>query len=590
MNEKLSSFQEGNPNYCDLVPIYSPYPKCNNNHLDALNPDSYLENDGLIQNYDAYENVWMKAFHDLNVRHLGKHYHGYGDGTGGTATATGGTATATATSGTMNKRVKIRRLHSIHDGSNAQSENSTNSVSSTNLNHAKVETYDDSLDVDEQVLIHPLLAVDSGHTDFTFNDINNNNSSSAASTSLKNKQRCKIMEILFESLSAPAAFIAPSPMVSSFAFGRQTSLIVDIGARGMRVTPIVDGLLLENAQRRSGRGGEWLNAVQHHVLNEYYLEEKIRKKKKRNKKGGDGNGSESTCSNRTPLVHPRYACQRKKDGGGVTLNYPYTDIQKSIFHDLALRDVMYEMKTSPHVSGVALYRDENWTIPFLHLKKESTHDQKVDSSQKESDEKDSKGEGTNDMDVDEKEEGNSSIDDSDDDDDPNEDYDTKSKKIYSLPDGTRVNVEKTETGKDLCRVAELFFADEVPFSHTFKSSSSAVNRPKTFSSLPIHELIKSSLSAVADADARKELCGNIILTGASSLFPNLEQRLSLEISHLVPNMYRCKVICSRNTLERRYSPWIGSSVLTSLGSFQQLWLSKSEYAEYGGILASQRFP
>ena len=32
--------------------------------------------------------------------------------------------------------------------------------------------------------------------------------------------------------------------------------------------------------------------------------------------------------------------------------------------------------------------------------------------------------------------------------------------------------------------------------------------------------------------------------------------------------------------------WIGGSILASLGSFQQLWMSKAEYAEQGaqGIL------
>ena len=89
---------------------------------------------------------------------------------------------------------------------------------------------------------------------------------------------------------------------------------------------------------------------------------------------------------------------------------------------------------------------------------------------------------------------------------------------------------------------------------------------------------------------RKELCGNIILSGASSLYPNLEQRLSLEVSHLVPSMYRCKIIASRSTIERRHASWIESSILSSLGSFQQLWLGKAEYEEFGVVMEAQRFP
>jgi len=91
-------------------------------------------------------------------------------------------------------------------------------------------------------------------------------------------------------------------------------------------------------------------------------------------------------------------------------------------------------------------------------------------------------------------------------------------------------------------------------------------------------------------DARKELCGNILLCGSHSMFPSLDKRLSLEISELVSNNFKCRVIAPRNSMERRFASWIGGSVLTSLGSFQQLWLSKTEYEEYGATLACQRFP
>ena len=106
---------------------------------------------------------------------------------------------------------------------------------------------------------------------------------------------------------------------------------------------------------------------------------------------------------------------------------------------------------------------------------------------------------------------------------------------------------------------------------------------------PIQKLVYDSISSV-DIDARRELCGNIILCGAHSLFPNLDKRLSHEISNIVSNSFKCRVIAPRNSTERRFASWIGGSVLTSLGSFQQLWLSKTEYEEYGATLACQRLP
>ena len=69
----------------------------------------------------------------------------------------------------------------------------------------------------------------------------------------------------------------------------------------------------------------------------------------------------------------------------------------------------------------------------------------------------------------------------------------------------------------------------------------------------------------------------------------MDARLSYEISCLAPSAYKCKVVASRNSIERRYASWIGGSILTSLGSFQQLWLSRAEYEEYGATMASNRF-
>ena len=49
----------------------------------------------------------------------------------------------------------------------------------------------------------------------------------------------------------------------------------------------------------------------------------------------------------------------------------------------------------------------------------------------------------------------------------------------------------------------------------------------------------------------------------------------------VPPPERLQVVCPANMVERRYSAWIGGSILASLGTFQQMWMSKAEYQEYG---------
>lgn len=111
----------------------------------------------------------------------------------------------------------------------------------------------------------------------------------------------------------------------------------------------------------------------------------------------------------------------------------------------------------------------------------------------------------------------------------------------------------------------------------------------TDSVLPLHKLVRHSLSQILDADIRKELISNIILTGSASLFTGMDKRLSAELTHALPSTYKNRVICSKNSVENRYSTWIGGSILSSLGSFQQMWLSKREYDECGAILGLQKF-
>jgi actin-related protein len=34
-------------------------------------------------------------------------------------------------------------------------------------------------------------------------------------------------------------------------------------------------------------------------------------------------------------------------------------------------------------------------------------------------------------------------------------------------------------------------------------------------------------------------------------------------------------------MERKFGPWLGGSIMSSLGTFHQLWISKQQYEEMG---------
>ena len=53
---------------------------------------------------------------------------------------------------------------------------------------------------------------------------------------------------------------------------------------------------------------------------------------------------------------------------------------------------------------------------------------------------------------------------------------------------------------------------------------------------------------------------------------------------------KVKVVAPSTPQERRFSVWIGGSILASLGSFQQLWMSKAEYDEHGASAIQRKCP
>lgn len=58
----------------------------------------------------------------------------------------------------------------------------------------------------------------------------------------------------------------------------------------------------------------------------------------------------------------------------------------------------------------------------------------------------------------------------------------------------------------------------------------------------------------------------------------IAERMEREITTLVPPSMKLKVVAPP---ERKYSVWIGGSILASLSTFQEMWISKQEYSESG---------
>ncbi|KAJ7123167.1 actin-domain-containing protein [Mycena epipterygia] len=138
-------------------------------------------------------------------------------------------------------------------------------------------------------------------------------------------------------------------------------------------------------------------------------------------------------------------------------------------------------------------------------------------------------------------------------------------KSYELPDGQVITVGN-----------ERFRAPEALFQPAFLGLEAA----------GIHETTYNSIFK-CDLDIRRDLYGNVVLSGGTTMFPGIADRMQKELTSLSPTSMKVKIVAPP---ERKYSVWIGGSILASLSTFQNLWCSKQEYDESGpGIVHRTEF-
>lgn len=67
-------------------------------------------------------------------------------------------------------------------------------------------------------------------------------------------------------------------------------------------------------------------------------------------------------------------------------------------------------------------------------------------------------------------------------------------------------------------------------------------------------------------------------------------RLNRDLQHRAPSNTRLKMISCNGSVERRFGAWIGGSILASIGTFQQMWISSQEYDESGKSQVERKCP
>jgi actin-related protein len=99
-----------------------------------------------------------------------------------------------------------------------------------------------------------------------------------------------------------------------------------------------------------------------------------------------------------------------------------------------------------------------------------------------------------------------------------------------------------------------------------------------------------------DRDQQAALLGNVVLTGGGSCLGPTEQavpdylREKVEaIIHTHTPGWRVKVLAP-GMQERSVGSWLGGSILGSLGTFHDMWITKAEYEEWGPAIVNRKCP
>lgn len=134
---------------------------------------------------------------------------------------------------------------------------------------------------------------------------------------------------------------------------------------------------------------------------------------------------------------------------------------------------------------------------------------------------------------------------------------------YQLPDGQVVTL-----GSERYRSPEVLFRPDMIGSEEIGVTEALLN-----------SVMKS------DLDFRSTLFEQVVLAGGSTLLPGFGDRFLNDLRQRAPAHTRIRIF---SPPERINSAWIGGSILASLATFKNMWVSRADYEENGASLLHRK--
>ncbi|CAK7268519.1 Actin-related protein 4 [Sporothrix epigloea] len=345
------------------------------------------------------------------------------------------------------------------------------------------------------------------------------------------KNRERAIENAMENWGTPAFWLSRTPVLAAFAAGKASALVIDVGGAGTNVTAVHDGVVLRRSVQRSAAGG-------------LYLSGQIREMWKAQTDPVVSVVPTFMVENKTPVDAgaPAQARLRK---------FPFA-VQPS-FRAYEEERLLTEFKESV----VEVWRGPGrfstpGTEEFVKSQPGRVFEMPDGYNQMWREQRYRVAEGM---------------------------WDETAGYPSTLAAAAAATAASANEDKAAAAAAAATLASSS--SHIFTASAPTLSKSQT-----IPELVRAAVNSV-DVDLRPLLLGNVVVTGSSSLLNGFNDRLNNELTAMWPGI-KIKIHAAGLTSERRFGAWIGGSILASLGTFHQMWISRAEYDENGADIVEKR--
>jgi actin-related protein len=421
--------------------------------------------------------------------------------------------------------------------------------------------------------------------------------------------RQQLLEIVMEECQVPATFFGRDATLACYACGRTTSTVIDIGYSGTTVTPVYEGYVEQKGIRRSPVGSMAMDELAMEQLKSL-LDKKTTLQplyQVRNPK----------VTNRHPAFHRLALLEIAKDcremGAGQSIN---TAASKSL-------QVPSMSFTLPDGQTVDIPSSSRFDVADLVLggRPSTDNNNNGDNLQQREDALNAMKQKYNSMimtalaedneDYEEMDEDDHEDDDDDDDEDDRMLLDAKEKKKQAskYTEATAVGVASRRTtrggAKAAAAAAKTVAAAVAKKQHKVRFSNRILQKAcapylqaqmeQQLTASPVASMVCDAAFR-CDRDQQASVLGNVVLCGGGACIgptdpavPDLLREQMEAIIHTHTPGWRVKVL-SPGMQERAICSWLGGSILGSLGTFHDMWITKAEYEEWGSAIINRKCP